>query len=196
MDIRFVIGAGALITALTTGCSSMMQTPEHKVLNQEAREIVKEFGYELKGTMQKAFKQAGPTAVIEVCQASSDWIATKVDRRNGGWEVGRTSLKLRNPDNAPVSWEMMVLQSIEARKANGEDPKLLSYSEVVTEGGIESYRFMMAIPTAEKPCIICHGDAIDGEITALLDKHYPNDKARGFKAGDIRGAFTLQKRLN
>jgi hypothetical protein len=53
---------------------------------------------------------------------------------------------------------------------------------------------MKAIPTAEL-CLTCHGEALDPELQATLDELYPADKARGFKEGDIRGAFTLSRPL-
>jgi len=110
--------------------------------------------------------------------------------------VGRTALKLRNPDNAPDAWELRVLNQFEDRKAKGEDPKKIAFGEVVDDGGVQCFRFMKAIPTAKKPCTVCHGGNIKPEIAALLDELYPNDEARGFKEGDIRGAFSLRKVLN
>jgi hypothetical protein len=53
---------------------------------------------------------------------------------------------------------------------------------------------MKAIPTA-KVCLACHGSAITPEVTAALDEAYPQDQARGYAEGDIRGAFSLSKPL-
>ena len=61
--------------------------------------------------------------------------------------VARTSLKYRNPDNATDAWERKVLEQFEARKANGEDPKQITHTEVVEDGGKKTFRFMKAIPT-------------------------------------------------
>ena len=46
-------------------------------------------------------------------------------------------------------------------------------------------------PLAKMPCLICHGDNIDSTISTKLNELYPNDKAVGYKAGEIRGAFTI-----
>jgi hypothetical protein len=51
---------------------------------------------------------------------------------------------------------------------------------------------MKAIPTAAQ-CLNCHGESISPEVDAKLKALYPNDQARGFKEGDLRGAFTLAK---
>ncbi len=42
---------------------------------------------------------------------------------------------------------------------------------------------------------MCHGEKISQELSAELNKLYPNDKATGFKKGDIRGAFSAVKIL-
>jgi hypothetical protein len=47
---------------------------------------------------------------------------------------------------------------------------------------------MKAIPT-KIVCLKCHGSEIDPKIVAKLDELYPEDKAVGYKQGDIRGAF-------
>ena len=49
---------------------------------------------------------------------------------------------------------------------------------------------MKAIPTGEL-CLVCHGTQIAPQVLEKLDALYPRDEARGFSAGDIRGAFTI-----
>ena len=52
-----------------------------------------------------------------------------------------------------------------------------------------------AIPTKVKPCLACHGETINSVTAELIHKNSPNDLAIGYKAGDIRGAFSLIKAL-
>lgn len=156
----------------------------------ESRAVVKAFMGELKGQLKAGLKEGGPVKAIDVCNVKAPAIAMAQSKKHG-WEVGRTSLKLRNPDNAPDAWEKSVLEKFEARKAAGEDPKKMEYYEAVTQDGKQVFRYMKAIPTAEKPCLACHGEKIQPAVAEALDKLYPADQARGFKAGDIRGAFTI-----
>ena len=109
-------------------------------------------------------------------------------------EVGRTSLKIRNELNAPDAWELSVLEQFEQRKAKGEPVKTIEYSEVTQHNGNKVFRYMKAIP-ADDVCLMCHGENIADNLAAELGKLYPNDKATGFKKGDIRGAFTVVKVL-
>jgi hypothetical protein len=53
---------------------------------------------------------------------------------------------------------------------------------------------MKAIPTAQL-CLACHGENIDSITRTRLEKLYPDDQARGYKAGDIRGAFSISQAL-
>lgn len=163
----------------------------------EAKQITGAFFEELKGELVNGMKAGGPVNAISVCNTLAPAIATK-HSENSGWDVARTSLKLRNPDNAPDSWETGVLQQFEERRAGGEGPDTLVYTEVVEEGGDKYFRFMKAIvmpPVEKMPCLKCHGENIDPATAAKLDELYPQDEARGYKAGQIRGAFTLKKKL-
>ena len=90
----------------------------------------------------------------------------------------------------PNDWQTRVLQEFEARKAAGESPKTLVYSEVVGD----EHRFMKAIPT-EAVCLNCHGVDIKPEVQAKIDEFYPDDRAVGFEEGDLRGAFVAVRSL-
>ena len=160
----------------------------------EARQAAMSLGKQLKATLGKAMKSGGPTQAINVCNIKAPEIASDVSA-DTGWKVARTSLKLRNPNNAPDAWETAVLKDFEQRKAAGESPETLEYSEVVEQDGRRVFRFMKAIPT-QKVCTNCHGgDGVSEEVVAKLKTLYPEDQARGFKEGDLRGAFTLSKPL-
>lgn len=156
----------------------------------DSRAAVKTFFGQLKGELVAALKSGGPVNAISACNAKAPAIAAHLSEKKG-WSIGRTSLKLRNLANAPDAWEKKVLEDFEARKAKGESPKGMEFAEVVEQGGEKVFRYMSAIPTAEKPCLACHGEKIDAKVTAALDSLYPGDQARGYKAGDIRGAFTI-----
>ena len=107
--------------------------------------------------------------------------------------VGRTSLKVRNSANAADNWELAVLKQFEARKAQGEPADKLEFFAVIDDDqGQKTFRYMKAIPTAAL-CLNCHGETLSPEVDAKLKELYPNDQARGFKEGDLRGAFTLAK---
>ncbi len=157
---------------------------------QDSRESVQSFARALKGNLQSALQEKGPAGAVEACSTIAPLIAM-TKSKSYSWKISRTSLKLRDPDNAPDTWERAVMEQFEARKAKGEDISKLEYYEVVEMDGSRMFRYMKAIPTLEKPCLTCHGSNLRPDVAAAIDKHFPDDKARGYKAGDIRGAFTI-----
>jgi hypothetical protein len=65
------------------------------------------------------------------------------------------------------------------------------HAEFTEWEGRKVFRYMKAIPTDEI-CLNCHGgDTVKPEVAAKLAEFYPDDQARGFSVGDIRGAFTI-----
>ena len=159
-----------------------------------SRATAKEFMQTLKQGLQGGMQEGGPVNAISVCNLSAPGIANTYSVRNG-WDVGRTSLKLRNPANAPDVWERSVLESFEERKGAGEAPAKMEHYEVVRQDGVKQLRYMKAIPTAQL-CLACHGENIDSITRTRLEKLYPEDQARGYKAGDIRGAFSISQPLD
>ncbi|MXW87150.1 MAG: DUF3365 domain-containing protein [Boseongicola sp. SB0667_bin_21] len=154
-----------------------------------SREVVKSFAGALQKRLTAAMAAGGPTAAIKVCRIAAPDIAKEASEARD-WRVGRTSLKLRNPANAPDAWELAVLLDFEARKAAGEDPAMIDHAEFVFSDGKRTFRYMKAIGTRQV-CTACHGTGIAPEVAATLDALYPEDRARGFSVGDIRGAFTI-----
>ena len=159
-----------------------------------SREAIKSFAGALQKQLKSAMTDGGPTAAIEVCNIAAPEIAESASTASG-WSVGRTSLKLRNPGNAADTWELAVLREFEDRKAAGEDPGTLDHAEIVVRDGQRTFRYMKAIPT-QPVCIVCHGTSIAPEVTARLDALYPEDRARGFEVGDIRGAFSIAQPMH
>lgn len=163
-------------------------------LTQESRAAAKALGAELKATLQAAIQSSGPLEAITVCNVQAPQLAAKVSAARG-MQVGRTSLKTRNDANAPDTWERSVLEQFAQRRAAGEAPDTIEYAEITTLDGEPVFRYMKAIPT-EAVCLLCHGQQIPPDLTARLDELYPHDRARGFRKGDLRGAFTVIRAID
>lgn len=159
---------------------------------EAARETVRAFKDRLKGELAAAIKADGAANAISLCQTIAPDISTELSS-GSGFEVLRTSLKLRNPENAPDSWELEILKSFQEKAAAGVDPdKLEHYAQVVTPEGDRLMRYMRGITTGEL-CLSCHGSEIKPDVKAELVRYYPDDKATGYRLGELRGAFSLVK---
>ncbi|WP_417597473.1 Tll0287-like domain-containing protein [Oceanospirillum sp.] len=168
------------------------QSPEH--LKAEAKNVIQTLGKNLMGELKAAAQQGGLPAAIQVCNTKALPITDDVSGMKG-WQISRTSLKLRNPQNAPDAWERQVLEQFATQAEQGADLKKLAYAEVITgDNGDKKMRLMKAIPVAEQ-CLACHGSNLKPEVGERLQVLYPHDNATGFKAGDLRGAFSLEKQL-
>ncbi len=182
-----LVGAAILLTALAAGAENDLDA--HTRLS---REVIEAFAKSLKAELTTAIEASGPAAAIELCNHTAPNIVSR-HALEDGLTLGRTSLKLRNPDNAPDAWERTILQSFEVRRAAGEDPATIEHAAIIMRDGRRVIHYMKAIPTGEL-CLNCHGgDEVKPEVAAKLAKYYPDDKARGFSVGDIRGAFTIVK---
>ncbi len=182
----------ALFLGLAANAGAEEQAASADALAAEARGISVKFAEKLKGELVGAMKADGPLKAIEVCNVAAPAIAA--DASANGWSVGRTSLKTRNPKNAPDAWEKRVLDEFDAEKSKGADATKLERFEVVEDNGVPTFHYMKAIPAAA-PCLTCHGEAIKEPVKAKLAELYPDDRATGYKEGDIRGAFTLSRPL-
>jgi Protein of unknown function (DUF3365) len=140
---------------------------------ETARTTVAALGTRLMGELLAAETEGGAKQAIEVCGKVAPEIAREVAGRLGG-RIGRTSHRLRNPENAPPDW-IADLMAEEPRVYLGPDGEM----------GVT-----LPIPT-KAMCLTCHG-APEGELLAKIDELYPDDKARGFAEGDLRGQFFVE----
>jgi len=180
----------AAIAALTGSVVQASDTQDPRI--EEARAIAKTFAKTLKGELQSAIRTGGVVEAVEVCHSRAPEIAKNLATEHG-WQVGRTSLRRRNANNTPDDWETATLTQFEERKAAGQTIENLEYAATVNQDGESRFRYMKAIPT-QGLCLACHGgEAVTPAVELALKKYYPDDQARRFKEGDIRGAFSLSK---
>ena len=159
-----------------------------------SRDVAGQLITRLGETLKKEMSTKGPESAINICRVKAPEIAGEISRANG-WRVTRVSTRVRNPMlGMPDATERLVLSDFETRAGKGEKYSDMHYSEVVEEGGVHYYRFMKPIPT-QPVCLTCHGDSeqIPEVVKNALDREYPLDQARGYRAGDLRGAVSIKQ---
>ena len=184
----------AAAIALAFAAPVLAQDAALPKFQEEARKTSAEFGKKLGAELKKSLEAGGPEGAIGVCKDIAPAIASELSRARG-WQVTRVSLKTRNPLlGLPDAWEQKVLADFDRRAAAGEKPETLEFAEVVTEPQGQALRYMKAIPTQEL-CLTCHGpaDKIAGGLKQKLAEQYPHDKATGYAAGQVRGAFSIKQ---
>ncbi len=197
LSVAVLLASTPIAQAGHHGESAEKVSPElvQEALRQEAKGQIKALAMQLQGALQGAMKAGGPVAAVEACHGQAPGITA--GQSEGRWQIRRTSAKVRNPDNQPDAWEADVLQRFEQQVKEGQPVTDLVYSEVMTVAGEQHFRLMKAIPV-QPVCLGCHGDdaAMKPELKQTIQSLYPNDQATGYKAGDLRGAFSLTRILD
>ena len=174
---------------LLASLSMAAYADNYQALTAEGAALIPPFQQQLLGTVKAAMQAGGPVKAVEACRLSAPQIAA--EHSKSPWTVGRTALKVRNPANAPDAWERRVLELFAERAEAGEALADLVHAETV-DG---EFRMMKAIATGE-PCLACHGKNIEPALAAVIDVGYPQDEARDFALGELRGAFTLRRTVD
>lgn len=185
-----------VIAAILMAASSTIYADDVEAMKQEAVATTKAFVKQLGGAMKKEMKAGGPVAAVKVCSELAPQITAQISREKG-WKVTRVGTKVRNPMlGLPDPWEQKVLAKFQDRAAKGEKFDKMAFAEVVEEPNGKYFRFMKAIGVKGQ-CLACHGDpgGMKDEVKALLKERYPHDQAKGYKAGDLRGAVSIKRPL-
>lgn len=177
MTARWTLGL--VIAGLAMGCGkgAPAAIPDDVVVTR-ARAALAPFKTTLREELGRAL-QASPERAIDVCAQRAPELARSASR--DGITVGRSAIKLRSPANAPRPWLGPVMDKLSKAPSGAEAVQVVSlpdgrrgYAEAIWMG---------------PPCLTCHGEALAPSIADKLRERYPNDAARGFRIGELRGVF-------
>lgn len=150
-----------------------------------------ELGQRLLAELTTALRGGSTLEGLEVCARVARAVGEDVRAATGG-EVGRTSLRVRNPANAPDEFERAHLERWDAAARAGQpiDP---SAELVPAANGAHELRYLRPIRLIEL-CTRCHGkpDELEPDVRAALARLYPQDRATGYAPGELRGAFSAR----
>ncbi|MBA1437753.1 MAG: DUF3365 domain-containing protein [Epsilonproteobacteria bacterium] len=142
--------------------------------------------------MKKNLKKGGVLQALDFCSQEAYTLTQQVnDNLPNGINVQRTSLQTRSPLNKPTADEQAVLQ--ELQKLQNQDKKLPKYLIKQLDG--TTYKFYKPLVINKKVCLQCHGNITNKKLKDAISKRYPEDKAIGYKMGDLRGVVvtTIKK---
>lgn len=187
------VAGGAQPSPAPAASSQPAPAPAVSAEVARARAAIKTLAENLRGELMGAMKAGGAVAAVEKCKAVAPAISKDASKPAEGLIIGRTALKVRNPQNTPDAFEKRVLEDFVQKLKSGADAAKLEHVEEVTQNGITLVRYMKPIPMAESPCSACHGaaDKLDPGAVAKVKELYPTDQATGFVPGELRGAFTV-----
>jgi hypothetical protein len=188
---------GALVLLASCGSAPPVNSaaPPDMSWVPQAREVAQSVPPQLLSVLQAEIARGGPEGAVEVCRDKAPAMARDASARTG-WAIRRVSLRNRNPKAMPDAWERAALEDFDRRAAAREPAANLERADVVVENGQPVQRYMRALPTMDF-CLNCHGgaDRVGPAVQARLKALYPDDRAVGYQAGEIRGAITLKRPL-
>ena len=179
--------AATVFLLIATGGGTVLAYDEAALL--KGRTAAAALNETLRTRMTRSLKDSGPRAAMSVCAYQAQALAEEVGK-NEGVRVRRTSLKLRNPANAPDEYEKGLLDrlSAEARAGTLSDEYLDEHREL----GRKVFRYAKPLVVSSF-CVNCHGrpEEISEEVRRVLETRYPEDAALGYREGDLLGIVSV-----
>lgn len=139
-------------------------------------------------TLQAAIAHEGIEGAVRYCNLQALPLMDSLSKTHKA-TIGRTSLQLRNPANAPTELEQQLL---EAYHYNAEEN--LPLDDNVQKIDQQYLLYTKPIVLGSELCLNCHGQAgdIQPEVLQRIERLYPGDQARGYKKEEIRGMWSIR----
>jgi len=191
--MKYLISVIALSFSL-----SLLSCSENKVEVSEQeiagmRTTATEFMKDLKGVLISQIQTNGVLQAVSVCSDTAQVLTNNFGVQKGVF-IRRVSIKNRNKNNLPDDFEQKILNKFELLHQNKELTSETEHAEIVEEAEFKYLRYLKPI-LVQAECLNCHGSETDimPEVKQLIAQEYSDDKAIGYKIGDLRGAVSLKK---
>lgn len=141
----------------------------------------------LSGTLQEKMQEGGPALALDYCNTNAYPLTESMSEKYDV-TIKRTALYYRNPANKPSAQEESVLNDYQKMMNEGQTP------EAVVKVNDDDQAVYYAPIVLAPACVKCHGEPdveIQPEVYDKILHLYPEDKATGFAAGDLRGIWSI-----
>jgi hypothetical protein len=189
--------------AAPAGAAGGEPAPQARFVNDDTAEVaevrrvggdaIERLAITLVREVSSAIAKGGPEAAVDVCHLKDlPIIQGTVAGLQRITAVKRTSLKLRNPANAPDAADQLALDFIRQQLENGDSPAALLVQRVEAPPAPPEWRVYKPLGVSAK-CLACHGDPAEQSpaLRAKLNRLYPADQATGYNAREWRGLIRV-----
>ncbi|MBI5588416.1 MAG: DUF3365 domain-containing protein [Deltaproteobacteria bacterium] len=138
----------------------------------------------MRSALAKEFIKPGAEVNEETFKKVCGEVGKKVKEisEREGVVIRHSAVKSRNPKNSATPEEAVLMERFEKEK------KLKGIDEEAFFDGKKYFRVTRPI-YVEKACLACHGDKDSRPL--FIKEKYPEDRAYGFKTGDLRGLISI-----
>ena len=154
---------------------------------QNAAALSKDLKQNLVKNLTEKMQKNGAASALEFCHINVSALAkTAAGERLANFEFGRTSHRIRNPNNAPKDWMRPYLEDFKFSTA-----AIPAKSRVhkFTDG---KKAFLEPLYVGPQ-CLACHAIPAK-DLKNKITKLYPQDQAVGFKLGEFRGMIWVKEK--
>jgi hypothetical protein len=198
MNVSILAG---VLTFLLVVYSSGVQAQGNKDVEpvrlalETSRTATKALSVTVRTMLARHLAAGGPVGAIPICADSAQLVGDRIQQQHG-LSIRRVSQKWRNARDIPDSFETAQLAKLSALHAGGALIDTLELFGVVVEDSVRVFRYMKPILVGEL-CLSCHGEraTMKDLVNDAIRVRYPDDKAVGYKAGDLRGAVSVRIRM-
>lgn len=177
----------SVLLLFLVSCKNELSDKQKIEFTNKGKEIAQSTAKRMLSEVGKNMKEGGLMQAAAFCNAHAPGITDEMSTQNGVI-IKRTSHKLRNEQNAPSPREQEMIEQYLKLKTDSQELKPL-----VEKNADGSIQFYAPIMVADK-CTVCHGvmnETLTVQNDSIIKTLYPNDKATGFKEGDVRGIWSI-----
>lgn len=184
MKIRlYLIG----VVLVFVSCSKTLSEEEKEQYLSQGKEIAMATANTLGSNLTQKMKNGGVVEAIPFCNVMAYPLTEQMSEKYNV-SIKRTSHKIRNDINMPTVEESKIIDGYLQLAKEGKPIK--PSIEIDKSGKPHFYAPILL----QKKCLACHGtigDNITMESDSIIKSYYGNDKAIGFKEGDLRGVWSI-----
>ena len=181
---------GCFAIAAACGSESPDVTPgDEQWVSAVGRESATALAGGLIQRLTGALQEGGAAHAVSFCSQEALSLTAAIEQGLAdGIQLKRTSLKYRNPANAPDKLETAAIAYFEDALANRHELPP-HYVQRASRGEFRYYQPLVV----NDLCLQCHGTAetIAPEVHQAIETLYPNDLATGYDVGELRGVIRV-----
>ncbi|ADN09482.1 Tll0287-like domain-containing protein [Sulfurimonas autotrophica] len=184
------------IAFITLGSSLLLGAPQQAKQQDKQFQNVVNIGKKssllllktLGSNMKRHMKAGGPMQALDFCSQEAYNLTQQVNKKlPSGITVKRISAKYRNPVNQPQGSEKEVLSSLKKLQSL----HVILPKQIVQKVNAQTYKYYKPLVINKQVCLKCHGNIKNKDLKRAIDERYPQDKAKHYKMGDLRGAIVV-----
>jgi len=172
---------------ILSGCTKALSEEQRDKYITEGNEMALATANKLGSNLSQKMKEGGVKDAVPFCNTMAYPLTEEMSKKYNV-EIKRTSDKLRNHKNKPNEEENNIIDYYE--KALEANEQLEPVVEIDASGNPHFYGPIIM----QKKCLACHGSVgkeVSMKTDSLIKSYYSNDKAIGFKEGDLRGIWSI-----